>query len=240
MPLGNTNGEVRVYTDTHTFMTFRFESEESGVQMLELEGLDVLGDNVRLAYEVPGYPHQFYDRAATSAQATPVLRRAGTTDLTVRVAHDIVPPPGVVTPEAGGWLTETVGLSSIALAFPPGAVTEPLSATLTRQSIDPATTALRPAGPAFAVEAQTLLGAPVSVFTRPFTLTAHYDDALVAGVEERRLRIAYWDAAAHRWVDLPTQVDQAGNQVTTTSDRARRFAVLGLPRGLVYLPIVRR
>lgn len=239
-PLGNTNGEVRVYTDTNTFMTFRFESEESGVQMLELEGLDVLGDNVRLAYEVPGYPHQFYDRAATYAQATPVLLRAGTTDLTVRVAHDIVPPPGVVTPEAGGWLTETVGLSSIALAFPPGAVTEPLSATLTRQSIDPATTALRPVGPAFAVEAQTLLGAPVSVFTRPFTLTAHYDDALVAGVDERSLRIAYWDAAAHRWVDLPTQVDQAGNQVTTTSDRARRFAVLGLPRGLVYLPIVRR
>lgn len=240
-PLANILGYIRVYTDTATFMRFPFDTDDNGGLLLELEGLNVLSDSVRLAYEVNGYPAQFHDHKASYAEANPVVLQNWLTIFTTRLSKQVVPPLGAignVTPELGGVLTAP-GPTTLTLAFPPGAVTEPVSVTLTRQLPDPPLPGWRAVGSAFNIIAYTASNAAVSTFARPFTLTLHYRDIDGADLDPRSLRIFAWDAALDRWVELPTQANGAGTLVASATS-AGRFAVFGQPIVRTYLPIVRR
>jgi hypothetical protein len=255
-PLANIVGQLRVYTDTNSFMAFPFDTDDNGVMLLQLEGLDVLDDNVRLEYEVSGYPTQFHDRKATYAEAAPVLLQNGNTTFTTRLSTAVVRPatptppplptpsplpihPDLIDPQVGGSLRYTNTLTLL-LQFPPGAVTEPVSVTVTSQPIEKLTPGARAVGPAFDIRTRTQAGALVSQFGQPMTIEFLYDPGIIKGVDESSLFIAYWDAGSQSWLAIPTQRDPHTHSLSAAIDHPSLFAVFGLPRWKLYLPVAAR
>jgi hypothetical protein len=59
------------------------------------------------------------------------------------------------------------------------------------------------------------------------------------GLDERSLRVAFWDPSAGGWFDLSTEIDRAAKLLTVTTDRAGRFAVFGVPKVRVFLPVAK-
>jgi hypothetical protein len=111
----------------------------------------------------------------------------------------------------------------------------------------PLTTATPPADLAFADIAFTLEayrgGVHLSqfVFEQPITVTMHYTDASVAGMDESSLRLYYWDGG--QWVDAACGAydrhpDQ--NWLAVPVCHLSEFALFGEVQQRVYLPVVLR
>jgi hypothetical protein len=99
------------------------------------------------------------------------------------------------------------------------------------------------AGQAFFVEAYNAAGEPVTQFVLPFTITVHYSDEEIAGLDETSLSLYYWDANASppAWVVVtPTIVDIEANTLTATLDHLTDFGVLGERQPGLYLPLIVR
>jgi hypothetical protein len=100
------------------------------------------------------------------------------------------------------------------------------------------------AGHAFELEAYvggTLR--PGYVFSKPFTITIHYSDDDVAGLDEDDLKLYYWDGSA--WEDAASTCTPESNYDRHPEDNwlavpichLSEFA-LGSKGGGVYLPII--
>jgi hypothetical protein len=67
-----------------------------------------------------------------------------------------------------------------------------------------------------------------ATFDPPITFTWSYDPAaLPAGVAEEDLVIAYYDATAGKWVELPCVVDTVNNKITASVAHFTTFAIIG-------------
>ena len=51
-------------------------------------------------------------------------------------------------------------------------------------------------------------------FNIPATITISYDNADLNGIDESKIRLAWWDEANSVWVDMPCSVNQTDNIVT--------------------------
>jgi hypothetical protein len=260
--LANIVGQLRVYTDTNSFVTFPFDTDDNGVMILQTEGVDVVDDNVRLEYLVNGYSAQFYDRKASYAEADPVLLQNGTTTFTTRLSGAILPTttptpppatptplpatpppppiiPGQIRPETGGWLRYN-DTTTFTLSFPPGAVTEPISVTITSQPAEHIVLGTRPIGPAFDIQAHNAAGTPAGHVEQPLTIEIQFDARDTDAIDERSLYIAYWDPAAGAWLPLPSQYDSSAHTISALVDHLGQFAVFGQPVWKLYLPFAQR
>jgi hypothetical protein len=65
---------------------------------------------------------------------------------------------------------------------------------------------------------------------KPVTITFHYRDSDIQGMEESRLRVAYYIPSEGRWVPVESTVDAANNTITT------QHGVFGLLRVVEMLP----
>ena len=137
----------------------------------------------------------------------------------------------------GGVITST-GQATITITFPPGAVKQPVTLTLTLTETNPVSDTLQGVGASFAVEAHTANGQLLTHFLQPITITTHYSDADVAGIAEEYLRIYYWDVVHSVWVSLPTDVDSVANILTATLDHLTKFQVFGQTQLYLYLPVI--
>jgi hypothetical protein len=169
----------------------------------------------------------------------------GNAGLLVLRIHDSIVQSGQVDP-GGGVLAFG---DTLALTFPPDAVTAPL--TVTYSLLEQPTHALSSGQHAlrsFALEARNGNGALVTQFAKPYTLAISYTDQLLAahGIAEAELNLAFWDGSA--WVDvLPCDscgVDTANNRLTAVLDHFTEFALVGSVasdgKSRVYLPTVQR
>jgi parallel beta-helix repeat protein len=134
--------------------------------------------------------------------------------------------------------TDTQG-SPTAIRVPAGAVMEPTMLVYT-----PVETATTPSGFAFAGHAFDLDayrgGAllPNFVFSLPVTITIHYAEADVTGLDENSLVLEYWNGSA--WVDAACgdynrHPDE--NWLAVPVCHLSRFALSGEREYLVYLPL---
>jgi hypothetical protein len=129
------------------------------------------------------------------------------------------------------------------LSVPPGAVSEAISVTMQTVASAPPTGGFAVLGQSFAIEAQTLAGAPVTQFAQPLTITVHYSDDDLAGQDENGLQIYYWSETEQQWVAIPTVVDAQANTLVATVDHLTLFAVLhpaAAKEWKLYLPGVSR
>jgi hypothetical protein len=75
------------------------------------------------------------------------------------------------------------------------------------------------------------MGPQGAKFNPLMRLTFIYDDAaILAGIAEKDLVLAYWDGVAKKWVNLESiVVDTAANRVTGTATHFTPFALIGYP-----------
>ena len=147
-------------------------------------------------------------------------------------------------PATASAITSTVGGLTTTVQIPTGAVTESTALTYTALAItgqsDP--TGFSFAGHAFDLDAYQS-GVIVSGFTFsvPVTVTLHYADADIAGLDEDSLVLEYWNGSA--WVDAacgdydrhPTE-----NWLSVPICHLSQFALFGEREYLIYLPLVLR
>jgi hypothetical protein len=146
-----------------------------------------------------------------------------------------------ITPEEGGTLMAATDTSAVTLSFPPGAVSEPVFVTFQLTPSPPAPSGLAFLGKAFAVEARTSAGAPVTTFSRPFTMSIEYDEAnLAEGMDEARLELYFWNESTGEWQAVSSEVDAEADTLTARLDHLAVFGVLGRTKAdiLNYLPMI--
>jgi hypothetical protein len=123
------------------------------------------------------------------------------------------------------------------LKFPPEAVAEPVTVTLSL------TATLRPAsghsfmGCAISLNAHSASGSAVTTFSQPYTITVEYEDEDVALVHEETLGLFQWDQVMGLWTDLESALDTEANELAATSDQVGSYAVVGETEQ-VFLPFV--
>jgi hypothetical protein len=136
-----------------------------------------------------------------------------------------------------------INAGMVSLAFPPGAVSEPAIASLEPVASPPVPSGLAVLGRAYALQAWTMAGEPVTSFQRPLTVTVEYGGvAPPEGLDEASLMLYVWDEGAGEWGGIPSQVDVGANRLVAGLDRAATFAVLGRTEtgNRIYLPTILR
>ncbi|MBU2614047.1 MAG: hypothetical protein KKG87_00585 [Elusimicrobia bacterium] len=65
---------------------------------------------------------------------------------------------------------------------------------------------------------------------KAFTVTLHYTDADIAGMDELKLVIAYYDTTTSKWVALPSTADAVNNKVTADISHLTLFRLVMFPK----------
>jgi parallel beta-helix repeat protein len=154
-----------------------------------------------------------------------------------------------VEPASAATLTATVGGLTTTVAVPSQAVTEAVTLKYTALAV---TAHGSPANFAFADQAfdldayqgETLRAG--FVFSKPVTITIHYDEGDIGGVNEDTLVLEYWDEGTSGWVDavatcIPASVyDRHPDEdwLALPICHLSRFALFGEGQRDVYLPLV--
>ncbi len=148
-----------------------------------------------------------------------------------------------VDPTTGDTLvyTDTQGSPTV-IQVPGGAVTETITLVYT-----PVETTTSPSGFAFAGHAFDLdacrggLLLPGFVFSVPVTITLHYSDADVVGLDEDTLVLEYWNEVASAWEDAacgPYDRHPGENWLAMPICHLSRFALFGEREYRICLPLV--
>jgi uncharacterized repeat protein (TIGR01451 family) len=153
------------------------------------------------------------------------------------------PPGAVIDPLTGGVVvyTDTQGMTTT-VQVPPGAVSETI--TLVYTPIDSPTQAISPglrfAGHAFTLEAYKGGELQIGfVFSEPVTITIHYSEDDVQGIDEESLTLNYWNGSA--WEDAACGLDDRRpdeNLLAVPVCHLSEFALLGEAEYRIYLPLV--
>lgn len=186
--------------------------------------------------------------ATPTSTSTPTVTQTPTRTSTYTPTPTNTPAvtSGTINPTTGGGVTTTDGKFQI--QFPAGAITT--TVTITHTNL-PAPSRPLPTGRtplrAFALEARTGSGQPVTQFQGWYTIVITYTHAELAaqGIVEANLTVAFWNGNA--WVDmLPCAgcgVDPVNDRITIVSNHFTEFAAMGSnqpPTSRFYLPFVGR
>ena len=139
----------------------------------------------------------------------------------------------------------TLDQLQLAFALPAGAVNEPLRVMIKVADSPPATSGFQVLNQIFTIDAVTQGGTSATQFAQPFTLTIHYTDAAVQGLDESQLTLHYWHEAQQAWIAIPTTVDVDHNVLKTMLDHLTTFAVLqegayNPVLNRLYLPLIQK
>jgi hypothetical protein len=164
----------------------------------------------------------------------------------VRATHTILVGPGaaqVIGPDLGATLvyTDAEGLPTV-IEVPAGAVTGTVTLVYSPADAILPPSGMSPSGHAFELDAYKngdLL--PGLEFEPPFTVTIHYTDTQVAGLDEKTLGLWFWDGAA--WSTngiLVTGRYTLTNKLEATSSHLTSFALFAEQLRRIYLPLTLR
>ena len=80
-------------------------------------------------------------------------------------------------------------------------------------------------------------GAPVTSLQKPYQITFRYTEKDIESFFESSLSIYWWDG--DEWVaEQTSQLDESENTLTATPQHLGNFAIFGLPKQFLYLPLV--
>jgi len=151
----------------------------------------------------------------------------------------------VAEPDSVSAITATAGGLTTTVEIPAGAVTEvtTLEYTALAEPAQPSRGEFAFAGHAFRLEAyQGGELRPGFVFAQPVTVTVHYADADVAGLDESLLVLEYWNEDIEMWEDAACGLYDRHpdeNWLAVPICHLSRFALFGR-RYIVYLPLLLR
>ncbi|MBI4305247.1 MAG: hypothetical protein HY678_02910, partial [Chloroflexi bacterium] len=116
------------------------------------------------------------------------------------------------------------GDGKLAVRMPPGALSE--TATVEYRALVPMPSTSVQVFRQFDLTAHagTEPARPIRTFDAPLTLTLHYDDDEVRGLDYRTYTLAYFNETEDRWEPLPTEHDVANRVLTAQVDHFSIFA----------------
>jgi protocatechuate 3,4-dioxygenase beta subunit len=191
--------------------------------------------------EHPDLQDEWYASGGSTAEAIladTVTVHAGQVVSGVNFALDVASSAPVL-PDDGGTLSSTADTTTT-VSFPPHAVSEPVTVTFRITTSENISSGFSFLGQSFSIDARTADGTSVTTFSEPFTITIHYDDADVKGMEETGLKLHHWDSGTEQWREVPAIVDTEANSITATLDHLSTFAVMGKTKNRLYLPLALR
>jgi len=191
--------------------------------------------------EHPDLQDEWYASGGSTSEAIladTVTVRVGQVVSGVNFALDVASSAPVL-PDDGGTLSSTADTTTT-VSFPPNAVSEPVTLTFKITTSENISSGFSFLGQSFSIDARTADGTSVTTFSEPFTITIHYDDADVEGMEETGLKLYHWDSGTEQWREVPAIVDTEANSITATLDHLSTFAVLGKTENRLYLPLALR
>jgi len=187
-------------------------------------------------------------RLTPTATATATMQPTNTSTtipiLTPMPTHTPTAPASVVElPTTGGTAEAPVGQLQLTFDLPDSAVNEPIRVSMGTAVSPPSTSGFQVLGQIFAIQAVTPNGTPITQFAKPFTLSVHYTDAAIQGLNESQLTLHYWHEAQQAWLAIPTSVDVDNNVLTAILDHLTTFAVLqeetdNPVQNRLYLPLI--
>jgi hypothetical protein len=220
---------VRISAVTHISMTEKMADDPQYAQAFDL---------LPLGRSEPGIRGYNAIRAIIQDAVTDILQNGAGVTETLQFAADEVDailaasgPDSAVIPPTGGTLTytNTQGIS-VTVQFPPGAldVTETVSYVPLND--------LPTDGLAFAL-------VPNLTFSRPVTITIHYRDEDIVGMDENELKLYNYDWSNNSWIDA----NPCGGYVRNLDNNILQAAVCHFSdyammhrRYKIYLPVTLR
>jgi uncharacterized repeat protein (TIGR01451 family) len=179
----------------------------------------------------------------------------GTATNTVLVAERVLtigPKQGgtiVVSNGSGSIILPNGGIITTTLEAPPGSASEEVQLVYNTLPTLPHPANARFTGHAFELVAyQHGKPLPDFTFTGPVTITLHYDEASLGGLDENRLTLEYWNEETGEWVDasewwLPPYTTYIRhpdeNWLAVRIHHLSEFVLFGQP-GATYLPVLMR
>jgi len=156
-------------------------------------------------------------------------------------AHEIIATSVPTSTESTLVYTDTQGSPTV-IQVPAGAVTEAITLVYTPVEMTTAPSGFSFAGHAFELGAYQ--GGSLQsgfTFSVPVTVTLHYADADVAGLDENTLVLDYWNESTSAWEDAACGLydrHPGENWLAVPICHLSRFALFG--RHTIYLPLVLR
>lgn len=152
--------------------------------------------------------------------------------------------PAQIDPNAENQIVFVPGSGQqVLLTIPAGAVAEAIELRLKRSTNPPQTRTFSLGGVVFEIDAlRDVEVLPNFTFAKPVVLVITYRDEDVAGLDESKLTLRYWDEAASAWSgDGITVVERSPeqNRITVEITHLTLFA-LGVPASAAFLPAVER
>jgi ABC-type glycerol-3-phosphate transport system substrate-binding protein len=218
---------VRISATTHPSMTQKLADDAQYAQAYELLPLARNEPQVRGYEQIRGIIEGaigeiFYD----SANVTTTLQAAA---FEVDALLDESGPASAIIPPSGGTLvySDTTGLD-VVVEFPAGAIG--VTQTVSYVPLDDLPTD----GLAFAL-------VPSLSFSQPVTITIHYRDSDVEGMDEAELKLYLYDWSSNRWVDGEPcggyLRDPLNNILQAVVCHFSDYALVDRPYA-IYLPVV--
>ncbi|MDO8672411.1 MAG: FG-GAP repeat protein [Dehalococcoidia bacterium] len=199
------------------------------------------GEPTRFVADVIPGPPQFHFSALPGTHSISVEYSGNPffDSSTSEVLIQRVNPGAVVIPSSGATFSGTL-TTTVSVDFPPWAVSQPTTVTMTYTDTAGISGTLKSLGPSFIIEAEGPGGIPVTSFSQPFNLNIRYDRADLVGIREGSLRIYFWDRTARAWVGMPCFFDVFNREVRTSSNHLTQFILMGEQEHKVFLPLVLR
>jgi hypothetical protein len=110
-PIGAASGTVSAYAGTTLLETVPFTTSASGVFTATFSTM--INQSALINYKIDGYLPQYYDRALSTAQATPILLLSGRTDLTARLWPTTSLETTLLGDLTGEPITNTLGIVAV-------------------------------------------------------------------------------------------------------------------------------
>jgi len=142
----------------------------------------------------------------------------------------------VITKADGGKVSTKTGGNYILVKFPPEAVTEDTTFTITVKSRTDLTLSMYSrnippekyvVGNYFYDLKATTSVREITTFEKDITIAFEYFDYQIENLDEEKIAINYWDSGNSEWVSLLSSVDKDNNRVEATTSHLTLFAIFG-------------
>ena len=142
----------------------------------------------------------------------------------------------IITKTDGGKVSTKTGGNYILVEFPPEAVTENTTFTITVKNRTDLTLSMYlrniplekyVVGNYFYDLKATTSVREITTFEKDITIAFEYFDYQIENLDEEKIAINYWDSSGSEWVSLLSSVDVNNNRVEATTSHLTLFAILG-------------
>ena len=141
-------------------------------------------------------------------------------------------------PTIGGTFSSPAG--DVIVNVPAGAYVDTLILDFRDAPVPARSAQLKSTSQAFVLSAKDSFGNPITAFAKPCLLIVQYSTDEMVEISETTLSLYRWDIVENRWQEIPTTLDLIRKRATAEVTSLGQFALMGVPKCNLYLPIIQK